>query len=103
VAWWLHSRAREPASSDELLAELERALRRSSVELTPATTLADLERRFRRSIEAAEYVHAVARGRYADLTEPPTPAQRRALRAKLAEGRGSFGRIRALWALPPRL
>jgi len=92
-----------PPSGDELLAELERALRRSSFELTPATTLAEIERRFRRSTEAAGYVRAVGRARYADVAELPTPGQRRALRAHLAEGRGTFGRLRAIWALPPRL
>jgi hypothetical protein len=96
-------RGREPPSSDELLAELERALRRSSVTLTPATTLAELERRFRRSTEAAQYVRAVGQARYADVSEPPSATQRHALRAQLAEGRGAFGRLRALWALPPRL
>ncbi|MCW2992683.1 MAG: transglutaminase protein, partial [Conexibacter sp.] len=31
-----------------------------------------------------------------------TPHQRRALRRELAAGLGLGGRIRALWALPPR-
>lgn len=92
-----------PPSSDELLAELERALRRSSFELKPATTLTELERRFGRSPQAAGYVRAVGRARFADGAEAPTAVQRRALRAAIAEGRGSFRRIRALWALPPRL
>ncbi|HWF49902.1 MAG TPA: transglutaminase-like domain-containing protein [Solirubrobacteraceae bacterium] len=96
-------RRREPPSSDELLVELERALRRSSFTLTPATTLADLEHRFRRSEEAAEYVRTVGRARYADGEQSPTRAQRRAFRAQLAVGRGTIGRLRALWALPPRL
>jgi hypothetical protein len=105
VALALASRRRKhgPPTSDELLAELERALRRSGLTLTPATTLAELERRFRRSAEATQYVRAVGRARYADGSEPPSVAQRRALRAQLAEGRGAFGRLRALWALPPRL
>ena len=103
VASRRRTRLREPPSSDELLAELERALRRSSFTLTPATTLAELERRFRRSTEAAQYVRTVGRARYADVAEAPTTAQRRALRAQLAVGRGSFRRLRALWALPPRL
>jgi protein-glutamine gamma-glutamyltransferase len=106
-AFALYRRARppEPPSSDELLAELERALRRASFTLTPATTLAELERRFARmySTEAAGYVRAVGRARYADVAEPPTAAQRRAFRAQLAVGRGVLGRLRALWALPPRL
>jgi hypothetical protein len=92
-----------PPSSDELLAELERAMRRSGLALTPATTLAELERRFRRSRQAASYVRAVGRARYADVADPPSATQRRALRAQLAEGRGALGRLRALWALPPRL
>jgi len=49
LALWRRGRAREPPSGDEMLAELERALRRTSFTLTPATTLAELERRFRRS------------------------------------------------------
>jgi transglutaminase-like putative cysteine protease len=96
-------RKRGPPSSDELLAELERALRRCRLTLTPATTLAELERRFRGSAEAAQYVRAVGRARYADTGEPPTGAQRRAMRAQLAERHGTFGRLWALWALPPRL
>jgi protein-glutamine gamma-glutamyltransferase len=96
-------RTREPPTGDELLDELERALRRSGLPLSPATTLAELERRFRRSAEAAQYVRAVGRARYADVSAPPSTAQRRALRAQLAEGRGAFRRLRALWALPPRL
>jgi transglutaminase-like putative cysteine protease len=97
------TRRREPPSSDELLAELERALRRGRFTLTPATTLAELERKFRRSTGAAGYVRAVGRARYADVVELPTTGQRRALRAQLAERRGAFGRLWALWALPPRL
>ena len=96
-------RTREPPSSDELLAELERALRRTSLPLAPAMTLAQLERKFRRSSGAAGYVRAVAQARYAATREPPSSAQRRALRAQLAGGRGLIGRLRALWALPPRL
>jgi transglutaminase-like putative cysteine protease len=103
LGWRMRRRTREAPTSDELLAELERALRRTSFTLTPATTLAELEHRFRRSAEAAEYVRAVGRARYADLDEAPTTAQRRALRAQLALGRGTIGRLRALWALPPRL
>jgi transglutaminase-like putative cysteine protease len=96
-------RALVPPSSDELLAELERALRRSSVALAPATTLTQLERRFRRSPEAVGYLRALAKTRYAGAGEAPTAAQRRALRAELADGRRPFGRLRSLWALPPRL
>ncbi|HEY5318165.1 MAG TPA: transglutaminase-like domain-containing protein [Solirubrobacteraceae bacterium] len=101
VLW--RRRTREPPSGDEMLAELERALRRTGVALTPATTLAELERRFRRSAVAAEYVRAIGRARYAGGADPPSTAQRRALRTQLAEGRGAIGRLRALWALPPRL
>jgi transglutaminase-like putative cysteine protease len=100
---WRRRRPRGVPSSDELLAELERALRRTGFLLTPAMTLAELERRLRRAPRAAEYVHALRLARYAGVTDPPTRGQRRALRAQLAEGRGLFGRLRALWALPPRL
>lgn len=88
-------------SDDEILAELERALRRSHVTLTPGTTLVQLERHFRGSPAAVAYLRTLGRARYAAAAERPTAAQRRALRAQLAEGR-TWGRLRALWALPPR-
>jgi hypothetical protein len=90
------------AGGDRLLAELERALARSGRPLTPGTTLAQLEHRLRSSPDAAGYVRALRMSRYGGGAELPTPDQRRALRARLAEGLGWTGRLRALWALPPR-
>jgi hypothetical protein len=42
-------------------------------------------------------------GRYAADFEPPSRGGRRALRRALAQGLGFGGRLRALWALPPRV
>jgi transglutaminase-like putative cysteine protease len=92
-----------PRDVDGLVAELERALARSGRPLSPGTTLAQLERRFRASPQAAAYVRALLLARYGGGSKPPTPAARRALRARLADGLGVAGRVRALWALPPRL
>jgi hypothetical protein len=91
-----------PRDSDGLVAELERALARSGRPLPPGTTLAQLERRFRASPEAAAYVRALRLARYGGGSKPPTAAARRALRSRLADGLGLAGRVRALWALPPR-
>jgi transglutaminase-like putative cysteine protease len=102
VALLARARGGPPDSSDDLLAELERALRRSDIHLAPSTTLAQLERRFKRSPEAVEYVRSVSRARFAGVAVAPTRGQRRAFRAQLAVGRGAFGRLRAVWALPPR-
>ncbi|HEY3728904.1 MAG TPA: transglutaminase-like domain-containing protein [Solirubrobacteraceae bacterium] len=93
---------RPAASEDELVAELERALSRSGRPLADGVTLASLEHRFRSSPSAAAYVRELRLGRYAGSTAHPTAAQRRALRNQLRFGLGLSGRLRALWALPPR-
>jgi hypothetical protein len=95
-------RLREP-TEDRLLAELERALARSGRPLTGGTTLAAIERRFRGSPEAQEYVRTLRLARFAGAETAPSPAQRRALRVQLREGLGPSGLLRALWALPPRI
>ena len=92
---------REP-TGDELVAELERALARCGRRVSGGVTLALLERRFRSSADAAGYVRAIRMLRFADAGELPTATQRRALRAQLGAGLGVLGRLRALWALPPR-
>jgi hypothetical protein len=92
-----------PAGSDPHLAELERALTRAGRPPAPDTTLAQLEHRFRGSPDAAAYIRAIRVSRYGGEPQQPTASQRRALRARLAEGLGPTGRLRALWALPPRL
>ncbi len=86
------------------VAELEDALRRVGRPISNGTTLHQLERRLgSHSPEAAGYLHALTAGRYAPAPPPPTRAGRRALRRALASGLGPTGRLRALWALPPRL
>lgn len=91
-----------PLGPEEMLAELERALRRSGRPITDGVTLAAVERRFRTSPEAASYVRALRTARFAGGSEVPTLGQRRALRAQLRAGLGLGGAARALWALPPR-
>jgi len=93
---------RAASTSDELLTELERALTRSGRVLEPGLTLAALEQRFRSAPAASAYVRCIRLARYGGESQPPTPAQRRALREQLRLGLGLSGRLRALWALPPR-
>jgi hypothetical protein len=89
-------------SGDELLAELDRALRRCGRPIGDGVTLAALEQRFRSSEPAAAYVRAIRLARYRGARVAPTRSQRRALRQQLALGLGLGRRLRALWALPPR-
>jgi transglutaminase-like putative cysteine protease len=96
-------RRRRAGTSRSTVAELERALRRTGRHPGPATTLRSLEERFARSPAAAGYVRAVRDLRYGGRPVAPTRAQRRGLRAELARGMGLLGRLRAWWALPPRL
>ncbi len=119
---------RGPASSEELVAELERALARcgepAGAAMTlagcgepagaamplarcgepagAAMTLAALECRWRSCPQAAAYVQAIRLQRFGGGGELPTRSQRRALRASLRAGLGVTGGLRALWALPPR-
>ena len=87
---------------DRAVVELEAAMRRSGRPLAPGTTLRQLEQRLGVGSEAAAYLRALSAGRYGPGAAPPTAAQRRALRRELAHGLGPVGRLRALWALPPR-
>ncbi len=91
-----------PLDADGMLAELERALARSGRPISDGVTLAALERRFRTSPEAANYVHTLRMARFGGAEALPTLRQRRALRAQLRAGLGVAGALRALWALPPR-
>jgi protein-glutamine gamma-glutamyltransferase len=95
------ARLREPTES-ELVAELERAMVRCKRPLADGATLAALEHRFRQAPEAAGYITALRRMRFAGGGPPPTAPQRRALRSELGAGLGPLGQVRALWALPPR-
>ena len=91
-----------PRDADTLLAELQRALRRTGRPPEPQLTLLALERRMHDSPDAAGYVRAVRLARFGGGVAAVTPRQRRALRAELARGLGLGGRLRALFALPPR-
>jgi hypothetical protein len=93
---------RAPRTAEQLVSELERALARSGRPASAEVTLASLERQFRSSPSAAEYVRAIRLARFGGRAELPTASQRRALRAQLRFGLGTIGRLRALWALPPR-
>jgi transglutaminase-like putative cysteine protease len=96
-------RARAPLSPlDRAVAELEAALRRAGRPLETGTTLRQLEQRFGASAEATAYLRALSASRYGATPRLPTAAERRALRRALAQGLGPAGRLRALWALPPR-
>jgi len=87
---------------DDPVAELSRAFARAGRPLARNTTLAALEQRLREQPEAAAYVRALRLRRFAARPAPISGAQRRALRRALAAGGGVRGRLRALWALPPR-
>ncbi|MBB4663397.1 transglutaminase domain-containing protein [Conexibacter arvalis] len=88
--------------TDALLAELERALRRTGRPPEPHVTLLQLERRLHDAPDAAAYVRAIRLARFGDGEAVVTARQRRALRAELARNLGAAGRLRALLALPPR-
>ncbi|HLI61575.1 MAG TPA: transglutaminase-like domain-containing protein [Solirubrobacteraceae bacterium] len=97
-ALWMRAR-RGPL---DRLGELERALARTGRPLPSGATLASLERRFHGSPDAVAYIRALRLERYGHPAGPPTASGRRAVRAELAAGLGIAGRLRALWALPPR-
>ena len=65
----------------------------------PATARGDAGR----DAGGPRYLRALRSERYGGAGAGPTDAQRRALREELAAGLGVRGRVRALWALPPRL
>jgi hypothetical protein len=94
-------RGAEP-SDDRLVLELERALARCGRPVSDGVTLASLEQRFRYSPAAADYIRAIRLARFGAGGQPPNSAQRKALRGQLGLGLGPVGRLRALWALPPR-
>jgi protein-glutamine gamma-glutamyltransferase len=96
-------RAALPASPlDRAVAELQQALRRAGRPVPPGTTLRQLEHRLGASDEASAYLRALSASRYGGTPRLPTVEERRALRRALAQGLGFAGRLRALWALPPR-
>jgi hypothetical protein len=102
VLRWRAARRRRGVSPLELaIGELERALRLTGRPAATGTTLRQLERRLGDG-EAAGYIRALRTSRYGPAGEQPTRAQRGALRRELAAGAGWRGRVRSLWALPPR-
>ena len=99
IIWRLVRRTPE---QHDLLAELERAMARTGRPLAGGVTLVALEHRFRDSPGAVDYLRALRLRRYGGGGPAPTRRGRRALRAELRSGLGVSGRLRALWALPPR-
>jgi protein-glutamine gamma-glutamyltransferase len=105
---WVAARVRQrrairPASPhDRAVAELEAALRRAGRPVQTGTTLRQLEHRLGASEEATAYLRALSDSRYGAEPRLPTVEERRALRRALAQGLGFGGRLRALWALPPK-
>jgi transglutaminase-like putative cysteine protease len=100
-AGWVVARRRTRAGGLEYaLRELRSVLRRAGRPLPATATLAQLERGFRG--DARDYVGALREARYGSGTLPDRVAGRRALRRELAAGGGLRGRLRALWAVPPR-
>ncbi len=94
-------RVREDCAPE--LVELERALRICRRPVAVAVTLRDLEAPLGGTEGARGYLRAVASQRYGATGAAPTKAQRKALRHELARGLGRLGRVRAWWAVPPRL
>jgi transglutaminase-like putative cysteine protease len=95
-------RDRERGRGDPDVDELCRALRRTGRPLEGRTTLAALEARFRFDEGASAYLRTLRARRFGFAADGPTPEQRRGLRRALAHGLGLSGRLRALWAVPPR-
>jgi len=102
IATVLRMLMRSEPTGSQLVAELERALARCGRPVTEGVTLAALERRYRSSPAAAGYIRTIRLARFGGGRELPSSAQRRALRHQLGFGLGAIGRLRAVWALPPR-
>jgi transglutaminase-like putative cysteine protease len=103
VQWWRRERRLGPMTPlDRAVFDLELALRRAGRPLPTGTTLRQLEQRMGHSEDATSYLRALSASRYGGTATLPPAADRRALRRALAQGLGWAGRLRALWALPPR-
>ncbi len=90
------------AAGEPPVEELERAFARTGRPLPAGVTLAALEHRFRGAPQAAGYIRSLRLRRFGATAQMPSSGQRRALRAELRVGLRPLGRLRALWALPPR-
>jgi hypothetical protein len=95
-------RRRLERSGDPEVEELRIALIRTGRAPANDLTLARLERLLDGSEGALGYLRSLRLARYGGGAPPPTGAQRRALRRELGAGLGVGGRLRSLWALPPR-
>jgi transglutaminase-like putative cysteine protease len=102
-AWLSVRRRRRLAAGWGPVPELERALVRARRTPGPSATLRQVEAIFAGTPAAAGYVRALREQRYGGRAAPPDGAGRRAVRAELRRGAGLGGRVRAWWALPPRL
>jgi transglutaminase-like putative cysteine protease len=89
-------------STTELTEEIERAFARCGRPLGAELTLTALAARLSDAPDAAAYLQSLADARYGALESRPPAGGRAALRGWLARGAGPAGRLRALWALPPR-
>ncbi len=103
LAWLVRALLAPAPSTDTLLDELERAMARTGRPLGPDVTLAGLEHRFRESPGAAAYLRSLRLERYSGDSGRPARRGRHAMRQQLRRDLGLTGRLRALWALPPRL
>jgi protein-glutamine gamma-glutamyltransferase len=103
IGRWVWVLTRPVGSTEELIAELERALERTGRPLHDGVTLAALEDRYRSTPAVAGYMRALRLSRYGGRLTEPDRAERRALRRELGLGLGPLGRLRALRSLPPRL
>ncbi|HXO10424.1 MAG TPA: transglutaminaseTgpA domain-containing protein, partial [Solirubrobacteraceae bacterium] len=102
IALALRTLMRPARSTEVLLDELERAMARTGRPLGPGVTLAGLEHRYRESPAAAAYIRSLRMERYGGDGGRRGRRGRGALRQQLRRDLGLAGRLRALWALPPR-
>jgi protein-glutamine gamma-glutamyltransferase len=108
VAFVIRVRRRDALDREQLtaaeIAELRRALDRLGWDVAPATTLLALEQQLAATAgpRAASYARALRDCRFDPRRgDPPSPADRRALRRALGDAAGPLGPLRALIALPP--
>jgi hypothetical protein len=102
VPLWRRRRRLPSPPIERAIAELEQALALTGRPAPVGTTLRQLERRLGPG-DASDYVRTLRTARYGTHSSAPSGTQRRALRRELAAGAGWTGRLRSLWALPPRL
>ena len=95
---------RGPATTADLLEELELAFARLGEPLRAGMTLTELQVRVRGTPTLVGYIGALRDARYSSLGVPPASvvvSGRRALRRWLTRGEGVRARLLALLAVPP--